>query len=236
MLNLLVDALSVRIKQLTPKDSVVPVFSGPLKGTKWIAKSGNMVCFLGMYEKSKVNHFVCQIKQGMVVYDIGAHVGYYTLVAAKSNVEGKIFAFEPSKENLKILKEHLALNNVKNVTTIQAAVSDKSGKSQFEDLKDYQCKLSNKGSITVSTVCIDDFVLSRHMPPPDLMKIDAEGSEGLILEGGKSTLIKFHPIIFLATHGEAVHNSCIDFLRKLNYNLVPLNGTNINNCSEIFAK
>ena len=65
-----------------PDDLVVPVLQGPLRGKKWIVGSSSHGCWLGGYEYEKQRRFAQAINPGGVVYDIGAHVGFYMLLAS----------------------------------------------------------------------------------------------------------------------------------------------------------
>jgi hypothetical protein len=96
-----------------PKNLVLRILTGPLKSSKWLIQSANIECFLGTYEKKKANLFADTVKKGMIVYDIGAHVGYYTLIAARKSPSVQVVAFEPSLTNMQKLKANVAYNNFK---------------------------------------------------------------------------------------------------------------------------
>src|SRR5574341_673203 len=108
-----------------PHERVVPVLQGRLRGKRWIVGASVHGCWLGSYEYDKQKRFVREIKKGDVVYDIGAHVGFYTLLASELvGPSGQVIAFEPLPRNLGYLHRHLALNSCKNVTVIEAAVGN----------------------------------------------------------------------------------------------------------------
>jgi FkbM family methyltransferase len=156
----------------------------------------------------------------MVVWDIGAHVGYYTLIAARYvGAQGQVVAVEPLPANLTLLRKHLALNKVGNVTVIEGALTDQDGVGYLkEGASNYECFLSNSG-IPVECFRLDTLVFQKQLPPPTLMKIDAEGSEGAILRGGLSVLRAFRPVIFLAVHSEALLQECAQLLLGIGYHL-----------------
>lgn len=111
-----------------PPQMVLPVMQGRLKGKKWIVWSSNHGCWLGSYEHAKRILFEETITEGSVVFDVGAHVGFYSLLASVLvGPRGSVFAFEPLQRNLFYLKQHLRLNDIENVTVIEAAVSDRGG-------------------------------------------------------------------------------------------------------------
>jgi len=109
--------------KLIPGGTILPILQGNLKGKKWIVGSSNHGCWLGTYEFAKQRLFSETIREGSVVYDIGAHVGFYTLLASVLvGPKGKVVAFEPLPRNIYYLKKHLRLNQCKNVILVEAAV------------------------------------------------------------------------------------------------------------------
>ena len=187
-----------------PRNMVVPIIQGKLKGKKWIVGSSNHGCWLGSYENDKQILFASMVSEGAVVYDIGAHVGFYTLLASKLvGPRGKVLSFEPLPRNAHYLQEHLRLNSIENVTFIQSAISDKSGTAFFEEERSgYMGSLSSKGCIEVKTDCLDELIARGDFPAPECMKIDVEGAELSVLKGAESILADNRPTIFLATHGQ----------------------------------
>ena len=227
------------LKIILPKDMIVPILQGRLRGKKWIIGSGNMAYWLGSYEYEKRILFEKMISKSSVVYDIGAHVGFYTLLASELvGEDGKVIAFEPVPRNAKYLKKHLEINHCANVMVIEAAVSDKSGVFFFsEGPNSFMGHLSDDANLTVDTVSIDDLVMSgkSKILAPNYIKIDVEGAELLVLKGAKSMLSKYDPKIFLATHDTKIHIDCCNFLTSLGYKLKPIVGNDLYNTTEIFA-
>lgn len=224
--------------RLIPSGMILPILQGRLKGKKWIAGSGNHGCWIGSYEHEKQTLFAKTIQEGFVVYDIGAHVGFYTLLASEIiGLNGKVAAFEPLPRNIHYLKEHLRLNRCENVTVLEAAVAERSGITFFEEsTNNYMGSLSSKGRLEIKVVSLDNLVSKGEIPPPDYMKIDVEGSEMLVLSGAKSLLAQYHPTIFLATHGNKVHQQCCKFLKSIGYDLQSINEKqNIYETDEILA-
>ncbi len=68
--------------RLIPRHWAVPVIQGPLKNMRWIVEAGTHGCWLGTYEWEKAQRFAQEIRPGMVVFDIGAHAGFYSLLAS----------------------------------------------------------------------------------------------------------------------------------------------------------
>ncbi|MBS3100842.1 FkbM family methyltransferase [Candidatus Woesearchaeota archaeon] len=128
------------------------------------------------------------VKKGMVVYDIGANVGYYTLIFAHLvGRKGRVYAFEPEPENYRLLLKNIRASNCRNVIAIKKAVSDKSGKVKFFVSEAYKGdhSMSDLGAgsklIEVDSITIDNFV--RNKAKPGFIKIDVEGAEFLAVKG-----------------------------------------------------
>jgi FkbM family methyltransferase len=136
------------------------------------------------------------VKKGDVVLDIGAHIGYYTLIFAKLVGErGKVFAFEPEPTNFALLSKNVEINGYRNVILVQKAVSDKTGR-----IKLYLCKdstaihnIHNLGngrqSIEIESIRLDDY-FKNYDGKIDFIKMDIEGAEGVALQGMSSLLSK----------------------------------------------
>lgn len=200
----------------------MPVLAGPARGCKWVAGSGLHGFWLGTFERDKRALFEQHVRKGMTVFDVGANVGYYTLIASKLvGPTGKVIAFEPAPRNLAYLRQHVEMNGADNVQIIDAAVSDRAGTARFDDQESHQAHLAERGRIEVRTVAIDE----QALPAPDVVKMDIEGGELLAIPGMRATLVKATPVVFLATHGEECAVLCIEELRALGYTVNRLDGT-----------
>jgi FkbM family methyltransferase len=210
--------------RLIPKGTVVPIPFGALRGGKWIVGVGLHRCWLGTYELRKQRAFARQVRPGTVVYDIGANVGFYTLLAAKlCGPAGKVHAFEPAPANLACLRRHLQVNRVANVQVHECALADRSGYDQFE-INDgcYTGKLGIRGALEVRVESLDHLLASSALDPAGVVKIDVEGAEHQVLLGAESFFRQRKPVLFLATHGASVHADCLDLLSSWGYCLKPL--------------
>lgn len=182
--------------RLIPKSAAVPIMSGPNRGMRWIPGSLTHGCWLGTYERHSAKFIASQVQPGMTVFDVGANVGYYTLLMSRRvGHTGRVFAFEPNQANIAILKKHILLNGLKNVEVIEAAVSDEAGNSLFLGAG-ATGTLSTTGT-PVRTVVLDD------CPIPDFIKMDIEGAETYALRGSSRILNKRHTNWFIALHREA---------------------------------
>lgn len=224
--------------RFVPGNLVLPILQGRLRGYKWIAGSATHGCWLGDYEFKKQALVVEKISRGQVVFDIGAHVGFYTLLfSALVGPSGVVVAFEPLPRNLRYLHEHIRLNQIKNVQVIEAAVTDRSGNTLFQELSSsFTGRVSERGQLLVPQVSTDNLISDGKVPKPDYLKIDIEGGEYAALRGAQVTLGDYHPGIFLATHGQDVHEQCCTLLAKLGYELRSVTGESIPETSELLAE
>lgn len=224
--------------KLVPSSLVIPVLQGRLRGRKWIVGSGTHGCWLGCYEYEKQKLFVQKVGIGDIIYDIGAHVGFYTMLAAEClGPSGKVLAFEPVPRNVAFLKRHISLNGYSNVTVIEAAVSDRSGTASFHMSGDDHSAghLATSGQFYVQMVTLDELT-EEGMPIPDLIKMDIEGGELPALMGAMQLLVTKHPTIFLSTHSADIHRKCCKLLSDVGYMLKPsTGGLSIDQTDEIIA-
>lgn len=146
---------------------------------------------MGRYEQATTNLVLKLIRPRMVVLDIGAHVGYYTLLAARQvGPEGKVYAFEPEPKNHALLLKNIEQNGYENVVVTRSAVSDRIGDttlylSALDNGRHsvYQQDYPQQGTESVDTLTIDAFLESEGWPNVDLVKIDVEGAEIPVLSG-----------------------------------------------------
>lgn len=222
--------------QLLPKGMVVPIMQGKLRGMKWIVGSSVHGCWLGSYEYEKRRLFEKIIKPDNIVFDIGAHVGFYTILAAVLvGPAGKVIAFEPAPRNLFFLREHLRLNHITNARVIEAAVWDRDGLTTFmEGASSSVGHISEQGNLLVKTLSLD-YLIREKENPPHFIKIDAEGAELAVLRGAAALLENNSPTLFLSTHGRELHTDCCHLLLSLGYGLRPVTGSNWEETDEIIA-
>ena len=223
--------------RLIPPRMIVRVLRGRLRGMKWIAASGLHSYWLGTYESHHTTLFEKTIKEGKIVFDIGAHVGFYTLLASLLvGPRGLVYAFEPLPGNLIYLKEHLRLNGIGNVVVVEAAVADSCGSAAFQEGGNrFMGRLCQRGDLRVKIISLDELVAQRELPVPDYLKIDVEGAEFLVLKGAEATIGEHHPTIFLSLHGSDRREQCGNFLGGFNYHLEPTDGRQLNEAAEILA-
>lgn len=216
-----------------------PILRGTLKGKRWLlASRGKLLrVLLSTYEREQTRLFEDAITPGNVVFDIGAHAGYYSLLASVLvGSSGSVFAFEPEPRNALYLKKNMAINRCGNVTVVESAVGNNSGTTRFEygTGSGTGRVTSNAAGLAVPMVSVDDFT-ERNAVLPDHLKIDVEGAEMLVLQGARRTISRARPVIFLSTHGPAVHRECCRFLKELQYELRSMLGNALEAATEILC-
>jgi FkbM family methyltransferase len=149
---------------------------------------------------------------------LGSNVGFYTLLAAELvGSSGHVYAFEPVQRNIEFLRRHIALNKLTNVTVIETAICESTGRRRFQFHKSAAMgHLSDAGQTEVSTVTLDDFVF-RCGATPNSIKIDVEGAELSVLQGAREMLSQHRPALLLATHSPALRDQCLDLIADHGY-------------------
>jgi FkbM family methyltransferase len=215
------------------------VFLIDVENHKMYVDGRDMVVSLGLisrgkYENNETKIFMDLIKPGMIVLDVGANIGYYSLVSAKIvGNKGKVYAFEPEPNNFNLLLKNIKVNNYENIIPVNMAASNKNGNAQlFLDKNNFgNQSLASKnvpecrGVIAIKTITLDkyfkDIIKNKNM---DIIKMDAQGAEGMVLEGAKN-ILKKNPIIITEFSPIALKNmgtspqKMLENIRKLNYKL-----------------
>ena len=145
------------------------------------------------------------IKDNFLVFDIGAHIGYYTAILSSLSQGGKIIAFEPDRENLKYLKKNVEENSLNNVTIIEKAVSSKVGQSSFyRDVNtgrtsSLETDAWHPNAVQIRQEIVNTTTLNEAAAQygvPNFIKCDVEGHEVDVLKGAIEVLPN-KPILFL---------------------------------------
>lgn len=189
----------------------------------------------GFFEADLTAMLVSRVRPGDVVYDVGAHFGYFSLLAsALVGDTGRVFSFEPTPGTYAVLKRNLAGHP--NAEAIQAAMSDKRGQATFSD---FGVRYSAFNSVlaprldaatrdrlkpakhVVETWNMDRFVEERGKPPT-FVKIDAESAELAILSGMTNVLREHRPVVSIEVGdmdvpGAPRSREIVDFMASVGY-------------------
>lgn len=150
------------------------------------------------YEPGTQKYIRQKVQSGRVTLDIGAHIGFFTVLLAHCvGPGGKVYSFEPNLKNFTRLQKNVELNQLSQAVPIHLALSDRTGSACLNlsehsntghALKRDSEAPGQKPTEAVQTETLDAFVERQRIGKIDLMKIDTEGSEDLVLAGGRKTL------------------------------------------------
>jgi len=197
------DLVRVRIG-LRTKTTVYKLRDGTKFNIHAKSKGLNYV-FYTVYIKSEYDGLEkFEIQKNDTIIDIGAHLGFFTVKAAKKAVNGKIYAFEPFSMHFKLLESNIKQNSLKNVKYFNSALFDNTGELTFyyalegdpEDTSLFKIDPSKKiYEETVKSISLNDFFIQEKLETCDFMKIDCEGAEySILMNADNSTLKKIQKI------------------------------------------
>lgn len=165
------------------------------------------------FEYNLVRVFVELIRHARVFLDVGANIGYYSLLAKAFNPEVAVYSFEPLPSAFHYLEKNLRLNGWEDAVPMQVALSDQTGTARFYASRnpkyvDVEHHLTSTGaldrqqaarsaiieSFEVPTETMDYFIAARGLATVDLVKLDTEASEHLVLAGAHQMLSAHRPI------------------------------------------
>ena len=162
----------------------------------------------GCFEPNEFVFMESLLKPGMVMIDVGANDGFFTVVAARQVREtGRVYAFEPSEREYSRLQANLQLNQLTNVQTERKAVAEAGGKGLLRiceyghegqnTLGDFVHKVNGAGTQEVELCSLDDYFKNEKLTHLDFIKIDVEGAEHKVLSGSQGIISRFKPVIML---------------------------------------
>jgi len=207
------------------------IAAGPLAGLKMELDLGvEKDLWLGTYEPALLHAIQDWVKPGMVLYDVGANIGYVSLALARAaGPRGRIVAFEPLPANLVRLRANIALNSEgSRVQVVGSAVGAHSAQEPFMPHKSggmgkLQASQGRhteyEGTFEVEVIALDDWIAEHEGRPPALIKIDVEGGEAAVLEGLMVTLKNDRPRLLIELHGPEATAEVRQILALTDYTL-----------------
>jgi FkbM family methyltransferase len=215
----------------------IQIASGAGAGLKFNIAGLNPSYASGTNEMPIQEALVSRIKAGDVFLDIGANIGFFSVIGARLvGPDGRVYAFEPVPANLTALQRNIGLNQFANTKIMQSAVSNHSGKGELL-LADWGGGSALKGASTPPDICgtmevelvtIDQLVEQGEIEPPAVVKIDVEGAELEVLQGMARTLEKHHPVLIYELDDDnperyqQKQDACEAYLLPLGYHITRL--------------
>jgi len=178
--------LARSVYNLMPSEQWINVHSTPLLANIHDRGIGEYMFLQGGYALARVSEIQKAVKKGDTVIDIGANIGYFTVLLANLvGPKGKVYAFEPDPRNFYLLQRTIKRNGWTHVITEQKAVSNKAGEFLLYQTRSCAANTLAPGehisSVKVSVVTLDDFLSDEHHI--DFVKMDMDGSEPLAIQG-----------------------------------------------------
>lgn len=195
----------------------------------------------GGYEPVFTAVLIDTVRPGDVCYDLGAHIGYYSLLMARrAGAEGAVHAFEPYPPNAARLRDHAARNAADDRAPIHlhaAALADETGTRELVGAGDgdsvstlahlagtsgllnaaWRQRFDGFSRHAVEVWRLDDWRASTGAPPPGVLKIDVEGAELAVLRGAARTLEEARPVVVAELHNAGLAAECGALLGALGY-------------------
>jgi FkbM family methyltransferase len=175
-------------------------------GLKLIPMKGDREITLGAYEIPVQKALIENAQPGGVVYDVGANVGYFSLLAARRvGPEGRVYAFEPVARNAAAIERSARANGFHAVEVFEKAVGAADGAADLNLARHIGgAMLASVGTppdwratVEVEVVALDGFIDVLGLRPPSLVKIDVEGAELDVLRGLTRTIEAHSPIMII---------------------------------------
>lgn len=187
---------------------------GDATGEEWYSSSLSSLSQQWEFNKNLV-------KKGDIIFDIGAHHGFYTIILALwTGNGGKVIAFEPSVHNFKILQKNIEMNNLHNVILINKAVGSRDEKVSISDNSNATLVIKAPFLQEIEMTFLDKYLNYA----PNFIKIDVEGYETEVLTGAQK-ILENKPKIDLELHINELKNKgfkiddILKYLNKYDYNL-----------------
>ncbi|MEJ7797007.1 MAG: FkbM family methyltransferase [Solirubrobacteraceae bacterium] len=171
------------------------------------------------------------LSPGDVFYDIGANVGFFTLLGARLvGPSGRVVAFEPLPWCARAVARNIQLNGFEHAQIRAEAVADADGSARllvvgeasWSHLESTGRHADVRAEIDVAVVALDTLVAAGAIPPPDVLKIDVEGAELQAIEGARETIARHRPAIVCELHDS--NEAFVALMDELGYVTTNLDG------------
>ena len=226
--NRLLDHISRKIfsSAIGIDGDIVKIETGPLAGTRLaVSEHVSHAHISGTYELETQRAIDGLISSSFICYDLGASIGYLSLLMARKAKQ--VYSFEPAPHAAEEIRKHAAANQIENINIITSPVSDCERTVEFA-LTDnaYGSSIAGPGTkwptLKLKTITLDDFAATH--PLPDFIKMDVEGEEGRVLQGARTILRDKKPLICCELHSVEAAREVQDILSEYGYRITTLDG------------
>jgi FkbM family methyltransferase len=210
----------------------IAVAAGGLQGVELLLDlQSEKDYWLGTYEPELQTAIQELVRPGMQVYDVGANIGYISLLLARRvGASGRVFAFEALPANLERLRANLQTSGLGGLVQVfAAAVVDAARPVQFlvgpsDGMGKAQGSAGRQDvrygeTLDVEGLSLDHFVYQLGHPAPQVVKMDIEGGETLALPGMQRLLQEARPVLLMELHGQAAAQSAWEILTSAGYRI-----------------
>jgi FkbM family methyltransferase len=189
-------------------------------------KSTDFYALTNVWLVEEYNQKKLDIRKGDTIIDIGAHIGSFTIYASQFCNKGRIYCYEPIKDNYELLVHNISINKLTNAIPIQKAVSDKTGSVKIflsPDSAAHSLFMKTDQYADVESISLKEIFDSNKIEHCDLLKLDCEGSEYLILNSLPDSYFELIQKIVMEYHINRDEpnqlQNLMDKLKSLNYNV-----------------
>ena len=229
--------LIARLARFWVRNRDIKIIKGEGAGLRFNTGQASPAFAFGTNEQPVQAALAQHVKSGDVVYDIGANVGFFSVIAARLvGEQGAVYAFEPLPANAAQLRHNIDLNGFEQVHIFEYAVSNQSGQGELliaanvggSALSTADPPPDQTGIMPVEVVAIDDLIPAQVLRPPSAVKIDVEGAELDVLQGMRHTIEAHRPVIIYEVDAatqeylQEKQSAIYDFLTETGYNLSEL--------------
>lgn len=187
-----------------------------------------------IYEENMIEtQLINFIKKSNIILDIGSHCGSHSIIYSKINPNAQIYAFEPQEKMFNILNMNISINNITNIKTFNLALGNKKclaymdnicrdGPNQNIDINQPDAYF-NFGGLQIGVngePIVIDILDNFNFGKIDFIKIDVEGFESFVIDGGINSIIKYRPFIFFEHTNRSVTPDMINYYNNIDYSII----------------
>jgi FkbM family methyltransferase len=204
-----------------PESFVTDLPLGAKAALRYRERIGFSTLLNGMFESAELKYLAAAARPGTVAIDAGANVGLFSVTLGKAvGREGRVLAFEPSPETAERLRDNVELNQLENVDVIESALGADVGEAQLLVADDPAYSTTTEAvpnSVSVPQTTLDATWRAAGTPPVSVVKIDVEGEELSVVEGGRALLESERPTVLVEAASPEAYERLRETLARFGY-------------------